>query len=277
MPEDTYRLQVGEFECVMFLDGGGPRTAAGFLPTAPPDELEGIVRRQGYDPEVLDFAIKPILINTGERHILIDAGLGIHMSNLPAHLGENGVSPEAIGLIIITHGHGDHVGGILNSEGKFVYPNAHYVLWRSEWDYWTAEDRFEATDTSHAGVVWQALKANAQRVRLIDEKNPEILPGICAVPTPGHTVGHIAVELESGGEKLLHIADAGHHTFQLACPQWSPQFDYDKALAAETRRAIFERAGAEGMMLSAYHFAFPGVGRVVKRDGELAWEPVGEN
>lgn len=275
MAEDSFRVVVGEFECMMFLDGGGPRTASGFLPSAPQDELEAVVRRQGYDPAALDFAIKPILVNTGERHLLIDTGLGIHMSKLPAYLAENGVAPEAVGLVIITHGHGDHVGGILNAEGKFVFPNAHYALWRGEWEYWTADERFEASDTGHAKLVWQTLKANAQRVRLIDEHNPEIIPGIRAVPTPGHTIGHIAVELESNGEKLLHIADAAHHTFQLACPQWSPQFDYDKAQAAETRRAIFERAADEHLLLSAYHFSFPGVGRVAREAGNVKWQPYG--
>ncbi|MEP7293848.1 MAG: MBL fold metallo-hydrolase, partial [Chloroflexota bacterium] len=257
---ELYSLKVGAFDLLFFKDGGGPRDAAGFLPSAPQDELERIIRAQNFDPAALEFALKPILITHGDQRILIDTGLGLTMSRLPDRLRENGVTPEEISLIIITHGHGDHIGGIFDAEGNFVYPNASYVLWRSEWAYWTAEERFDAADTSHAKQVWQALKANAGRVRLIDERNPQIAPGICAVPIPGHTVGQIGVELESHGEKFLHVADAAHHTFQLACPQWSPQFDADKAQAAETRRAIFERAARDGVLLSAYHFTFPGVG-----------------
>ena len=95
---------------------------------------------------------------------------------------------------------------------------------------------------------------------------------MCAVPIPGHTVGQIAVELDSNGEKLLHVADAAHHTFPLAYPQFAPKFDYDKAQASETRRAIFERAADDDTLFSAYHFSFPGVGRIVRQDDRLRWQ-----
>jgi glyoxylase-like metal-dependent hydrolase (beta-lactamase superfamily II) len=271
--QDYYALKVGDFDLLLFRDGGGPRTASGFLPDAPQDELESIVRGLGEDPDALDFSLKPILVTAGDQRILIDTGLGGTMSNLPMYLSANGVSPEEIDLIVITHGHGDHINGILDAEGNFVFPNANYVIWGGEWEHWTAEGRFEPTDESPSKRVWDALRTHSERVRLLDEENAEIVPGMTAVLTPGHTVGHIAVEVESNGEKLLHIADAAHHYFQLACPQWSPKFDYDPAQAAETRRYLFERAAAEGLLFSAYHFTFPGVGHIVERDGALVWQP----
>lgn len=270
---DTYGLRVGDFDLLFFADGGGPRTASDFLPDAPQDELERIVRGLELDPETLDFSLKPILVTAGEQHILIDTGLGGTMSKLPASLSANGVAPEDIELIIITHGHGDHINGILSPVGEFVCPNADYAIWRSEWEHWTAEGRFASSNENPSKRVWEALRANSQCVRLLDEDHPEIAPGIIAVLTPGHTIGHIAVELSSNGEKLLHVADAVHHWFQFACPQWSPKFDYDPAQAAKTRRALFERTAAEGVLFSAYHFPFPGVGHIVERDGALVWQP----
>lgn len=270
---DVYRLGVGDFRLLFFADGGGPRTATGFLPDAPPDELERIVQALELDPDALDFSLKPILVSAGEQHILIDTGLGGTMSNLPASLAANGVSPEAIDLIVITHGHGDHINGILDAAGAFVYPNASYALWRGEWEYWTAQGRFAPTDESPAKRVWEALQASSERVRLLDAANDQIIPGLRAVPIPGHTVGQIAVEIESNGEKFLHVADAAHHYFQLNCPQWSPKFDYDPVQSAATRRAVFERAANESLLFSAYHFPFPGVGHIVRQENALGWQP----
>lgn len=271
---ETYEFGVGAFSLLFFADGGGPRQATGFLPDAPPDELVPIIRGLGLDPDALDFSLKPILIIAGEQRILIDTGLGGEMSNLPASLAAQGIPREAIDLIVITHGHGDHINGILDADGAFVYPNADYVLWRSEWEYWTAEVRFAPTDESPARRIWAALQANSGRVRLLDADDMEIVPGVRAVPAPGHTGGQIGIEVESEGEKFLHVADAAHHYFQLNCPQWSPRFDIDPLQSVETRRRLFERAANEGLLFSAYHFPFPGVGRIVKTQaGMLTWRP----
>lgn len=281
-----YSFLVGDFVFLCIRDGGGPRKASGFLPDAPQDELEQIVRGLKLDPDALDFAIKPIFFHDRDEQnfMLIDTGLGNEISLLPDELTENGIELEQINLIIITHGHGDHINGILDWDGEFNYPNASYVLSRAEWDYWTADGRFPPADAAgeedyppnpqfQTRRVWAALKAHPERVRLLDDGDMEIVPGVRAIHVPGHTVGQIAVEVESNGEKFLHVADAAHHYFQLACPQWSPQFDTDKVQAAETRRAIFEHAAAENLLFSAYHFPFPGVGQIVEQDGTLVWQP----
>ena len=271
-----FSFRVGQFICLCFNDGGGPRTAAAFLPSAPREELETIVLAQNFDPQALDFAIKPILIrrDNDDQLILVDTGVAGLTSTLTYDLLEHGVALDEISLVVITHGHGDHVNGILGSEGEFVYPNARYVLWRDEWDYWTAPDRFASTDTGQAARVWRTLNAYPDHVRLLDSSDTEIVSGIRAVPVPGHTVGQIAIEIDSDGERFIHVADVAHHPFQLACPQWSPEFDTDKTQASETRRAVFQRVASDGLLFSAYHFPFPGVGHIVEQDGVLQWQPV---
>jgi glyoxylase-like metal-dependent hydrolase (beta-lactamase superfamily II) len=270
---DHYHFKVGHFDCTLLRDASGPRSVVSFMPSPPQDELERVIRQQGLDPDALDFSISPLLIRSGDVLLLVDTGEG---GELPERLNNLMIDPAEIDVVVITHGHGDHVAGILNADGAFAFPNARYVFWQSEWDYWTADERLASAAQNHIKDVWTALKAHPDRIDLLstDQPEAEIMPGICAVAAPGHTVGHIALELSSDGEKLLHIADAAHGYFQIACPQWSPKFDYDKEQAAVTRRALFERAARDGCLLSAYHFPFPGIGHVVERDGGLGWEQI---
>jgi glyoxylase-like metal-dependent hydrolase (beta-lactamase superfamily II) len=271
MTNSTYRFNVGKFECLVFKAGGGPRPAVNVYSDAPPNELEKAARKFGVDPEALPFSMNVVLVKTGDHVVLIDTGLPT--SGVAAMLAAEGVVATDVDTIIITHGHGDHVGGILDDGGNFVYPNAHYIVWKSEWDYWTADERLGG-DPNPAKERWAALKAHSDRVTTIggDIEEAEALPGFCAVVTPGHTVGHMALLIESDGEKLLHIADAAHQPFQMSCPQYSPNFDYDKVQAADTRDKLFKRAARENLALLAYHFTYPGLGHVTEQGGELGWQ-----
>jgi glyoxylase-like metal-dependent hydrolase (beta-lactamase superfamily II) len=265
---NIYRFNVGQFQCTVLADPANTRNAASFWPSLPADEVIREVQAAGYDPGALGNSFNMLFIQTPEHRILVDTGIGAGRSQLIDNLGEIGVQPEAIDQVIITHGHGDHIGGIVGADGKLTFPNAHYTFWKSEWEYWLDWGEKNADPNNPAR---RNLTPIQDRVNLVDHE-VGIFPGVCALHTPGHTIGHMGLLLESNGERLMHIVDAAHHPVQVDHPKWSPHFDYQPDVAAATRKALFERAARENLLVLAYHFPFPGLGHVVERNGALQWE-----
>jgi glyoxylase-like metal-dependent hydrolase (beta-lactamase superfamily II) len=276
MPVAAHRFHIGQFECLVVQDHEELFPITRLLPNVPQDEIEQILRQHGYDPQALPFSMNILLVNTGRRLILVDTGIG--KNSLPEKLQSQGIDPAAIDTVVVSHGHGDHVGGILDAAGSFPYPNARYVIWQSEFDYWTAPEQLATADKNPAIAVWKTFQAHQDKVDLIgqDGEEVEIGPGVCAIAAPGHTPGHIALTVESGGQRLLHIVDAAHSLAQVVHTGWSPNFDYDKVVSATTRRKLFERAARDDALVLTYHFPFPGLGHVTDDDGVLHWTPLSE-
>ncbi|MBI5671575.1 MAG: MBL fold metallo-hydrolase [Chloroflexi bacterium] len=267
----TYSFQVGRLQCAVIQDGGvvGPvERIAGMFPDIPHDSLERELLRHGFDLNALPFSLNVLLVDTGAQRVLMDTGEGLPDSQLLDGLRALGVAPEAIDTVILTHGHRDHIGGIVDGDGKLIYANARYVMWRSEWEHWLAVGQ---QPDERSQYIRRNLIPIQDRVTLI-EAEAEIVPGICVLPAPGHTVGHIALLLESDGERLLHIVDAAHQPVQVTITEWSPRFDMQPDRAQQTRRALVERAAREKLLVAAYHFGFPGLGNVMEQDGELVWQ-----
>jgi len=210
----------------------------------------------------------------------VDTGAGSlapTTGRLLQNLQAEGITPEDIETVILTHGHPDHIGGNIDAEGKPAFPNARYVMWKNEWDFWTSEQAEQRLEEHVREVLLKFARENLPpiqgQVDLFDRET-EIVPGIRAVTAPGHTPGHMALEVSSESEQLLCISDAALHPIHLEQPEWHATVDFDPEQVVATRRRLLDRAAARKALVLAFHFPFPGLGRVVQKGEGWQWQPI---
>jgi glyoxylase-like metal-dependent hydrolase (beta-lactamase superfamily II) len=274
MAGETYRFKVGNFDCIAIKDGGGPRDVSNLYVGISPDEVAKALEPHNLKLDALEFSRNGLFINTGQHYVLVDTGLGVAAGGRMVELlRSEGIKSEAVTTVVITHGHGDHVGGLTDG-GALVFPEAQIWMPKADWDYYTSESYLATLGEAASRAIENFFIPLQNRIQLFDGET-EIVPGICVIPAPGHTYGHAAVEVTDDGQGLLQIADAIHHPFQLGHLGWSPTFDLQPDVAADTRRRLVARAASERMLVMAYHFTFPGLGRIGGSDGAWEWQPVG--
>jgi glyoxylase-like metal-dependent hydrolase (beta-lactamase superfamily II) len=260
---------------------GGPANL--FAANAPEAALAEVVEAQGWTLDAIPLGVHPLLVETGGQRVLLDTGLGSFEpgGNLMAALATEGIAPEEIDVVLITHMHSDHFGGGLDAEGKLAFPNARYLINAREYEFWVSEpsldelivpDEFKQVFRQTAKDFLTAVEGTIEQIVPGDE----IAPGVITVDAKGHTPGQLAVEVTSGGEGLLHIVDVAHiPAIHLEHPDWFLAADNWPAWTAVTRKALFDRAADENLLVATYHFPFPGLGRVTKEEIGWAWTPEG--
>ncbi|MCC6906110.1 MAG: MBL fold metallo-hydrolase [Anaerolineae bacterium] len=268
-----YSFTVGNVTCAMLRDGGSVIGREGILkryPDASEADYERAFAEIGLTLEQAESSLNILLVRLGMEVVLIDAGEGGRPRGglLPESLRGVGLRPEDITRVVITHTHGDHVQGLLTADHTPVFLNATYIISTPELAFWQGRI---AQGAGEHGVILAMMQARGLHPIGMDEA---ILPGMQAVPIPGHTPGQIAVLVESEGEKLIHMADLLHSPMQFAHPEWSPSFDADTSVSVPTRRAVLGRAADDGMLAAFYHLPFPGLGRVSRAGAAFAWEAV---
>ena len=220
------------------------------------------------------------LVRSEGRTILLDTGIGVRGGGrfpeppaLPEVLSAAGVAPEDVDTVVLSHLHFDHTGWntVDGDDGSPVplFPNARHVVQQAEWEYWTASEELRTA------ANYDATLAPIEAAGLLDlvEGEQDVTSGVVAIPTPGHTPGHVSMVVASGGERAYLIADAAHHRVQVSEPTWSPDADVDAEQASRTRAELFERIEREGALLASGHFDFPGFGTVARVDGSLVFKP----
>lgn len=269
-----YTFEIGDFQCAVLIDGQFDRSGDTFFAHAPnQDAVRAALAERGGDYDAVPSWFKPLYINTGQYKVLVDTGNGPERGQLMQQLDELGVQPGEIDRVIITHAHGDHVGGNTTADGEPAFPNARYVIWQGEWDYWHSDDVMGGMGEAGQAFFNKNLTNLKDRFDFVDSET-DIVPGIQAVSTPGHTPGHMALLFTSGEARLLHVADAIHQPLQIEFPDWSPRFDRQPDVSPITRHQLLRQAADEALLVFAFHFEPPGLGYVVADGDGWVWKPV---
>jgi glyoxylase-like metal-dependent hydrolase (beta-lactamase superfamily II) len=221
-----------------------------------------VLRAAAAPTDRVTLSVNALLVRMGHRVVLIDTGLGqkLHGALLES-LHEAGVKPAAVTDVLITHSHGDHVGGLVDANGHLVFPKATIRMSDAEWAFMQSKGSPETAKVIKGKVHTFAPGA-------------QVLPGIKAVALEGHTPGHTGYEISSGSEHLLDIGDMAHSSIiSLAKPQWGIQFDTDGATAKATRAKTLKQLASDQELVFSPHFPFPGVGHVETAGDGFAWKP----
>ncbi len=290
MDVEIFPFTLGDFKCKVVSDGTlayGPPifpTPAVFLcANAPQEQLVKALNEQGLDPQnwpAWSSSYNCLLVETPGHKVLIDTGadgLGPNTGKLLSNLQKEGISPEDIDLVILTHGHPDHIGGNTNNEGKPIFSKARWVMWKEEWQFWTSNQAASRLDEHSRdmliGIARKNLLPLKDRLDLIDNET-EIVPGITAMAAPGHTPGQMALKISSQGKHLICISDVVLHPLHLAEPGWCAAVDILPDQVVQTRESLLPEVASEVTLVMAFHFPFPGLGYIVPKGKAWTWSPL---
>jgi glyoxylase-like metal-dependent hydrolase (beta-lactamase superfamily II) len=276
-----YRLQVGDLEVTALWDGG-----ASFDPhwLRGQTTIDGVVKALHQDPHILDVADTAFLVNTGKQLILIDAGSGTWfgggaLGRMAGSLRSAGYTPEEVDLVLVTHLHSDHIGGLTTQVGKRVFPNAEVYVAKEDSDFWLSPE-MAAKAPKDAQPFFQSAQAiaapylKAGKWHTFSGSAP-MVDGMQVVPLHGHTPGHTGYEFSSKGQKILFWGDTIHaQRVQLPRPKVTVVFDIDPTAAAATRNQLLPELARENVLIAGPHMLFPSVGRLHKAGSGYSWAPV---
>ena len=279
---DSLKYKVGDIEVFSLHDGTIERVLNdGYVKNASLDEVKKALTAGGIGPDKFDNPFTMTAIRTGGKVVLFDTGFGGNgpptVGKLAGNMKAAGLDPATVSTVVISHFHPDHISGLWVKETNAqVFPNAEILMPEVEYKFWTDPALVEKLPEAARGNVrriqstfptWKNIKQYAD--------GAELAPGVRAVATPGHTVGHMSFLVASGGQQLFIQSDVtGIHQLFVKNPGWFSMFDADAPKAEATRRAFFDRVIAEKGMIAGYHFGFPNVGTLSKDGNGYAFAAV---
>jgi glyoxylase-like metal-dependent hydrolase (beta-lactamase superfamily II) len=279
MPPETHRFNVGKFEVVVVKDGARPSdNPQEIFGTNQTPEVVGALLEANFLPaDKFVNSFSPTLINTGSDVILFDTGFGEGgrangNGRLLEGLTAAGYKREDVTIVVLTHLHGDHIGGLMEG-GAPAFPNARYVTGQAEYDFWVDPARAGTpAEGGHKGVLAN-VKPLADKMTFIGDGG-EVISGITGMAAFGHSPGHMIYSVESEGRQLVLTADtANHFVLSLQRPDWEVRFDMDKTAAAASRKKVFDMLATDKLAFLGYHMPFPAVGYVEKVDQGYRFVP----
>jgi len=262
----------GAFEVIVVSDGHLVLPTTSIAPGAPPEELAALLKRASETGPQYDLPTNVTLLRTPTDLILVDMGSGDRFmasaGKLWANLKAAGIDKGKISKVVFTHGHPDHLWGAVDELDDLVTPEATFFVAANEWNFWQGDDATRGLPAERAGFVTGARRNYAaikDKVKMM-KPGDDIVTGLRVIDTPGHTQGHVSLEI-AGGDGLIIGGDAlTHPLISFQHPEWRPTADHVPEQAVETRRKLLDRLATDKSKLIGFHLPYPGVGVVELKD-----------
>jgi glyoxylase-like metal-dependent hydrolase (beta-lactamase superfamily II) len=287
-----YRYKVGSIEVTVVTDGINRMPIPdGFVLNAKKDDVNAALANAFMEKDVFVGPYNPIVVNTGAKLAVIDTGTGEaaykasqgNNGQFLTNLAAAGIDANMVDAMIISHYHGDHMNGLLKMDNSLAFPNAEILVPAPEHKYWMDDGEMSHASTPRIQGVFKNVRRLMRgevlkRLRTY-EWNQEVIPGVTAVGTPGHTPGHTCHIVASGTSKVYIQGDLTHVPFLFVRnPGWQPYYDHDPVKAEVARRKVYDMLVAERMLVQGFHYPFPALAHVEKtaagyREVPVAWNP----
>jgi len=287
-----YRYKVGSIEITVVNDGVSRMPITDdFVSNVSKNEVNAALEALFMEKDFYAGPYNPIVINTGSKLALVDTGTGDAAfgaskglnGRLLLNLAAAGIDVKDIDAVIVSHYHGDHINGLLKADNSIAFPNAEILVPAKEHNFWMNDGEMSRALKPRVVAGFKNVRRLMagevlKRVRTY-EWNKEVIPGVTAVGTPGHTPGHTSHVVASGTNAVYVQADVTHAPFLFARhPDWHFMLDVDPAAAEATRRKVYDMLVAEKMLVQGFHYPFPAVGHVEKngpgyREVLVNWNP----
>lgn len=290
-----YTFKIGEFDCMSVSDGDMNYPVESFAKGFTQEQIEALLREFDLPTTHIHSPYTLLYVDTSEHKVMVDTGVGrlgktikemeefakvdtgLEAGTAVQNLRAAGIDPAEVDTVIITHAHPDHVGGNFDENGRLNFANAQYYLWREEWDFWFAHELTAGgpgAPESFVQIARDNMTPLRDRITFI-APDAEIVPGITAIPAPGHTPGHIALSIASAGEELLHVVDTALHPIHLKYPDILLPFDILPEQTIATRRYLCDRAADSGALVFGHHLPpFPSLGYIAHQGNHWTWKPI---